>query len=130
MAEVAVGLVLGVLPLLISTAKHFDNIALPFRRYRDFHEGVKKFHGSLQTQKTIFRNFYELLLKTFVNNELAVRVLDRTADVTKELDQKLSMVLGSSADTCLRIIEEVEAILCNIAGEKFLEVDIEDEEKS
>ena len=89
------GLILGVLPLLISTTEHFDDIAQPFRRYRRFHD-VKKFHGSLQTQKTIFRNFCELLLKSVVNNDVAVTVLDRGIDASEELDRQLSVVLESS----------------------------------
>jgi hypothetical protein len=130
MAEAAIGLVLGILPLLISTAEHFDDIAQPFRRYRHFHDGVKKFHGSLQTQKTIFRNFCELLLKSVVNNDVAVRVLDRGIDASEELDLQLSVALGgNSAEACMRIVEEVEAILCMIAEEKFLEVGIEEEEE-
>ena len=37
------GLVLGVLPILISALEHFDNVGRPFSRYRNFTPEVRRF---------------------------------------------------------------------------------------
>src|ERR1700737_2833197 len=42
-AETVIGLVLGVLPLFVSTAEHYDNVFRPFKRYKRFSKELKKF---------------------------------------------------------------------------------------
>jgi hypothetical protein len=50
-----VGLVLGILPLLISTAEHYDTILRLFKRYQKYAPELGRYRKQLGTQKTIFR---------------------------------------------------------------------------
>ena len=51
----AVGVVLGVLPLIVSAVEHYDDALKPIVRYRHFSSKSKQFHRELDTERTIFR---------------------------------------------------------------------------
>jgi hypothetical protein len=50
----AVGLVLGILPLIISAAEHYEDAFKPFKRYKKFAPELQLYQQQLGTQKTIF----------------------------------------------------------------------------
>jgi len=116
-AETVIGLVLGVLPLLVSTAEHYDDVFRPFRRYKRFSKELKKFQQKFLGHKTVFHNEYLLLLSTFTGLETASEILrEKDHPLRKDLDlnKKLSDQLGTSRDACQdyirSIMEELDGI--------------------
>jgi hypothetical protein len=116
-AETIIGLVLGVLPLLVSTAEHYDDVFRPFRRYRRFSKELKKFQQEFLGHKTVFHNECLLLLSTFTGVEMASEMLrEKGHPLRKDLDlnKKLSDRLGKSRDACQAtinlIMEELDSI--------------------
>ncbi|MCJ1436556.1 hypothetical protein MMC27_005935 [Xylographa pallens] len=110
MAE-AVGLVLAVLPLLISACEHYEDCLQPFVRYRHFATKLDRFQQKLKIQRTVFRNECRILLESIVEHEIAVRMLDDKNHESwhdQGLDSKLVQQLDSSKDTCVIIIGEIE----------------------
>jgi hypothetical protein len=71
----AAGFVLGVLPLMISAAEHYEDVFRPFKRYRKFATELDQYQQQLGTQKTIFRNECRLLLATLTNRLTAKEML-------------------------------------------------------
>jgi hypothetical protein len=71
----AAGLLLGVLPLMISAAEHYDDISRPFRRYLKFAPELKLYQHQLCTQKTIFRNECQKLLSMLIDRQTAKDML-------------------------------------------------------
>jgi hypothetical protein len=71
----AAGFVLGVLPLMISAAEHYEDVFRPFNRYRKFAPELELYQQQLGTQKTIFRNECHLLLATLTNRQTAKEML-------------------------------------------------------
>jgi hypothetical protein len=71
----AAGFVLGVLPLMISAAEHYEDVFRPFKRYRKFAPELELYQQQLGTQKTIFRNECHLLLATLTNRQTAKEML-------------------------------------------------------
>jgi hypothetical protein len=102
-AETVIGLVLGVLPLLVSTAEHYDDVLRPFKRYKRFSKELKKFQQEFLGHKTVFHNECLLLLSTFTGVETASEMLwEKDHPLRKDLDlnKKLSDQLGPSRDAC------------------------------
>lgn len=67
-AEVIVGLVLGVLPLIIKAAESYKKIGEVIATYRKYSKAVHIFNIELSTQRTIFQNECTLILAEVVNN--------------------------------------------------------------
>jgi hypothetical protein len=116
-AETVIGLVLGVLPLLVSTAEHYDNVFRPFRRYKRFSKELKKFQQEFLGHRTVFHNECLLLLSTFTGVDTASEMLrEHDHPLRKDLDlnKKLSDQLGASRDACRAtiglIMEELDGI--------------------
>lgn len=94
-----VGLVLGVLPLLVSAAEYYENVYRPFSRYRGYEPELKEFHNLLYTQKTVFRTECQLLLESLAGRDLAKQMLDdvhHQAWRDHNLDKKFCRQLGES----------------------------------
>lgn len=94
-----VGLVLGVLPLLVSAAEYYENVYRPFSRYRGFEPELKEFRNLLFTQKTVFRTECQLLLSSLAGRDLAKQMLDHLhheAWSDPNLDEKFCRQLGES----------------------------------
>jgi hypothetical protein len=115
--ETAVGFVLGVLPLLISAAEHYEDVARPFKRYKRFTNELKKFQQELLGHKTVFRNDCLLLLAHATSLETAHEILQEHSHplrIDLDLNKKVSDQLGQSRDACRStislIMEELDAI--------------------
>jgi hypothetical protein len=115
--ETVVGLVLGVLPLLVSAAEHYDDVFRPFRRYKRFSKELKQFQQEFLAEKTIFRNECRLLLSAFIGMDTANEMLrEHYHPLRKDLhlNKKLSDQLGASLEACQvtirSIIEELSGI--------------------
>lgn len=110
----AVGLVLGVLPLLISAAEHYDDVIKPFKRYRKFAPELENYQQQLGAQKTIFRNECHWLLSSIIGRQTAGEMLkNRTHGswTDSSLDEKFSRQLGESGAACKTIIDLIQAKL-------------------
>lgn len=110
----AVGLVLGILPLLISAAEHYDDVFRPFKRYRRFAPELESYQQALGCQKTIFRNECHWLLATLIGRQNAREMLKDKSHVSwadPDLDEKFSRQLGESGAACKTIIDLIQARL-------------------
>jgi hypothetical protein len=104
----AAGFVLGVLPLMISAAEHYEDVFRPFNRYRKFAPELELYQQQLGTQKTIFRNECHLLLATLTNRQTAKEMLREGKHPSWEdldLDERFSKQLGDSGVACKNIID-------------------------
>jgi hypothetical protein len=113
-AETVVGLVLGILPLLISTAEHYETILRPFRRYRRYAPELLLYQKQLGTQKTIFRNECMLLLTTLTDNHTAKLMLKESNHPSwtdTDLDESFAQQLGDSGNACKTLIDLIDETL-------------------
>lgn len=119
-AETVIGLVLGVLPLLVSTAEHYDDVFRPFRRYKRFSKELKKFQQEFLGHKTVFHNECLLLLSTFIGVETANKMLQESDHPLRKdlnLNKKLSDQLGASREACHGTISLIKEELDSIGRE-------------
>jgi hypothetical protein len=116
----AVGLVLGVLPLVISAAEHYEDAFRPFKRYRKYAIELKLYQQQLETQKTIFRNECHLLMASLTGSQMAKIMLKDSKHLSwmdEELDMKLARQLGDSGTACKTLIELIRDRLREIEEE-------------
>jgi hypothetical protein len=105
------GIVLAVLPLIVSTAEHWDDVLLPFKTYRRYATELDQFQRSLKVQKTIFNNECCLLMAVCTGRDTARAMLsDRRHShwTNRELDRKLGQLLGDSLETCQYTINSIQ----------------------
>lgn len=111
-------LVVGVLPLLVATAEHYDDFLRPWYRYRNYDSEVKKYYQDLKNQKAIFRNDCCLLLSTALGDDKATAVLGQSlAMQDPKLDERLAHHLGESGEACLETLKAIEEQLEKIGGD-------------
>ena len=114
-------LILGILPLLISTAEHWDDCIRPFKRYRNFTTEVDRYQQHLKVQYTIFRNQCRILLENATHDHVAVQMAlaERTHSLwsDSEIEQRLARHLAESNDACITTIELIEERLEGVQNE-------------
>ena len=121
--ETTVGLALGVLPLLISAAEHYDDCLRPFIRYKHFAKEADRFLDSLGIQKVIFRNQCRILLEEIIEHDVASSILNGRSGLNHpswsdiELEEQLAQLLGESRDACITTIEVIQDRLRDINSE-------------
>ena len=122
--ETIAGLALGILPLLISAAEHYDDCLRPFIRYKNFAKEADRFRHLLGIQKTIFRNQCRLLLEEIIEHDVASSMFSRPSGANHhpswsdiDLEEQLSQLLGDSRDACITTVEMIEERLGDIKGE-------------
>jgi hypothetical protein len=111
MAEVVVGLVLGVIPILVSAAEHYEDAFRPFSRYRRFAPDLQLFQSELQLCKSIFRNECTALLGSVTDSKTAYNILQQKNHPLRSdhnLDKKLSEQLGASREACVSVISRIQ----------------------
>lgn len=119
-AEAVAGLVIGVLPLLISAAEHYNDCFQAFRRYRKFTSEVKEFGQQFKIQKTIFRNQCRLFLEDAVEHDVATKMLDEKDHPYWHdpiVEAELLRQLGGSREACVAIIKSIMQRLEGIGKE-------------
>jgi hypothetical protein len=98
-----VGVVLGVLPLLISAAEHYEDVFKPFKRFKTCAPELELYQQQLKTQKTIFLNQCQLLLTVLTGRESAKEMLREKGHPSwndTALKEKLVEQLGNSREAC------------------------------
>lgn len=121
--ETVAGLALGVLPLLISAAEHYDDCLRPFIRYKNFAKEADRFRNLLSIQKTIFRNQCRILLEDITEHDVASSMLNGPSGANHpswsdvELEAQLSQLLGDSRGACIATVEMIKERLRDIEDE-------------
>ena len=120
-----VGLVLGVLPLIISALENYEVTFRPFVTYCRYSKELRDFHTRLATQKQLFKDYCLILLSRIG----AAKLLESPsasksrwrAGLLDESEQKLAdrvtKYLGRSHDTCRSLIELIERTVLSIQQE-------------
>lgn len=119
-AEAVAGLVIGVLPLLISAAEHYNDCFQAFRRYRKLTSEVKEFGQLFKIQKTIFRNQCRLFLEDAIEHDVAAKMLDEKDHPywhDSSVEAELVEQLGGSRDACVAVIKSIMQRLEDIGKE-------------
>lgn len=112
--------VLGILPLLIAAAEHWDDCLRPFKRYHKFATEVDRFQRHLKVQNTIFRNQCRILLENVTQDNSAGQMLAEPHHPSwsdPEMERQLSTHLAESGDACHTTIELMTERLQDIQGE-------------
>ena len=110
--ETVAGLAVGVLPLLIAAAEHYDQCFRPFVRYKKIAKEADHFRNQLNIQRTIFRNQCRLLLEQIVEHDAASCMLKAPEDPSwhdAALDAKIGQLLGESREACVATIEKLNS---------------------
>jgi hypothetical protein len=112
------GLVLGVIPLLISAVENYEVTFQPFVTYRRYAKEVLRFTAKLETQRAIFHNECELLLQA-VGQSLPdiLRDPNHPARSDEQLSKRLQELLGSSYGTCVLILGLIKDTLDEVTAE-------------
>ena len=113
----ALGIILAILPLLVSAAEHYDDCLRPFIRYRRFASKVDRFQQKLNIQRTVFRNECRILLELVVEHDVARRMVEDSTHPQwndKELEQQLVRHLNTSRDACVSIIQAIQECLQDV----------------
>jgi len=115
------GVVLGVLPLLISAVGTYDSVYRPFvTRYKDYEPALKNFRRGLLTERAIFRNECRILLILSVDSRYADDMLedlkhDGWAD--NGIEKRVSEYLGDSKEDCEAAVARIKDKLLAIMKE-------------
>lgn len=115
-----IGVVLGVLPLLISAAEHYEDVFKPFKRFKKYAPELEQYQQQLKTQRTIFLNQCQLLLTSLTNRESAKEMLRQKTHPSwnnENLKERLKIQLGTSREACEATVELIAQKLKTIEGE-------------
>ncbi len=124
-AEVIVGLVLGVLPLIIKAAESYKKIGEVIATYRKYSKAVHIFSIELSTQKTIFQNECTLILAEVVDNPVplnemfsqpagAVDSIRLSLRNNRNMDQLSERMIGRILDSYKQLEVLLELIAQNL----------------
>src|SRR5271163_2902725 len=113
----AAGFILGVLPLVISTVKHYKDTLRPFVCYRKFPSMLQRFHDELEVERTIFRTECLFLLAGTVDSKTAAQMLnDCHHQLWKDsaLREKFDRQFGTFRSACASMISQIQLKLNEI----------------
>jgi hypothetical protein len=112
------GLVLGVIPLLISAVENWEVTFQPFVTYRRHAKEAQRFTAKLEAQRAIFNNECQLLLLA-VGQNLAdiLRDPNHSARSDEQLSKRFQELLGSSYATCVLTLTLINDTLNEITEE-------------
>jgi hypothetical protein len=118
-AAIAVGFVLGALPLVISAVEHYEDVLRPFVRYRKLSSKLQRFYDELEAERTIFRTECLFLLAATVKSDIAADMLDdRDHYLWKDsaLHERFGRQLGILGFACESVILKIEQKLEEITA--------------
>jgi hypothetical protein len=111
--ETVVGLILGIVPLIISVAEYYQSTGNVLHRWKEYDTEAKRLREELYCQECIFRNEFDILLSSITGwnlNESHQR-LESGHDqewVTDELKVNFLSYLGK--DNAAAVLTRMEAI--------------------
>ena len=112
------GLVLGVIPLLISVCENYEVTFQPLVTYRRHAKEILRFTAKLEAQRAIFHNECQLLLQAVGQNLSDIlRDHNHPARNDDQLSQRLQELLGSSYDSCRWTLNLINDTLNEITEE-------------
>jgi hypothetical protein len=115
------GLVLGILPLLVSAIEHYEDVLRPIRRYRQFTSKAQRFCDELEAERTVFQAECQLLLGVVVDLDVAKEMLSNPNHPSwrdEVVCTRFSCQLGTLGATCLSIVSKIE-MKVNEIGDAF-----------
>ena len=119
-----VGVVLGVLPLIISAIEHYNDIVDPIVTFRKYSRELQTFMTELNVQRDIFQNECIWILSRFIDgHELQDMLKSPTHHLRSglkqdvELQQKVSNSIGAHASQLKDILELINSSLNDIYAE-------------
>ena len=112
----AAGIVLNVLPLMVSAAENYKKLFLtPLVRYRNFTDEASKYILRLENQQAIFQTQCIHLLSTVVDMPTVSQILgalhEQGGATKDEVEERLMSVLGGSHLQLTRTIEAIRDAL-------------------
>ncbi|CZR60382.1 uncharacterized protein PAC_10278 [Phialocephala subalpina] len=111
MAELAaLGLVLGVLPLIVSAIEDYENVCRPVRHYKNFALESVKVQQKLSVEKAIFIAECKLLLQATLSASLAgqmVADVKHAAWTDKELNDTLTEYMAGYEGHFSKVVEDI-----------------------
>jgi hypothetical protein len=114
----AAGLVLSVIPLVISAVENYEVTFQPFVTYRRYAKEVERFTAQLDAQRAVFRNQCQLLLREVDQNLTDIlRDPNHSARFDEQLSKRLEELLGSSYATCVAILNLIKEKLDEVTEE-------------
>jgi hypothetical protein len=116
----AAGLVLSVIPLLISAVENYEVTFQPFVTYCRYAKEVERFTTRLDTQRAIFCNECQLLFLAVSDGQSLNEVLANPAHPLRwddEISSRLHDMLGSSYQTCVSLLNHINETLSAIMQE-------------
>lgn len=119
-AATIAGLVIGVLPLLVSVFENYETVFQPFVTFRRSSKEVSRFITTLEAQRTIFVNECQLILLAATNREHSIDILrDPNHRLRNDdaIEARLTALLGTSRDTCLQTLKLINEILNKLSSE-------------
>jgi hypothetical protein len=111
--EVA-GVILGVIPLLVSALEHYANSVRTIQRFRRYKYELKTLALELKTEQTLFRNTCELLLDGIVDDQaIDEQLTDPDGELWSKLDfqKNLQKRLGSSYEVYIERVRAMKSTL-------------------
>jgi hypothetical protein len=112
------GLVLAVIPLVISAVENYEVTFQPFVTYRRYSKEVERFAAKLDAQRAIFHNECQLLLLEVGQNLTDIlRDPNHPTRADEQLSKRLEELLGSSYATCVATLNLINDILNEVTEE-------------
>ncbi len=119
-----IGVVLGVLPLIITAIEDYEKIVGPIVTYRQYSKALKTFTTELNVQRDIFQNECIWILSRFVDgHELEDMLKDSSHNLRnvikqdRSLDVNVSSTIGPHYGQLREILELIKASLDEIYEE-------------
>ena len=113
----ALGLLLGVVPLLTSAIEHYDDVLRPIHRYRQFNSKSQMFCDEFETERSVFQAECQLLLGEFVGLSTAEEMLCDSAHPfwrREDLWTDFEDHLGNLGPICLSTVSNMKCKLKEI----------------
>ena len=112
------GLVLAVIPLVISAVENYEVTFQPFVTYRRYSREVERFAAKLDAQRAIFHNECQLLLLEVGQNLTDIlRDPNHPTRADEQLSKRLEKLFGSSYATCVATLNLINDILNEVTEE-------------
>ena len=113
----AIGLLLGIVPLLVSAIEHYSDVLRPIHPYRKFDSRSQMFCDEYETERSVFQVECQLLIGEFVGLNTAQEMLSNSARSFRRdenLCTRFEGRIGNLGPTCLLAISRIKCKLKEI----------------